>query len=694
MRTFSLKPLVSLLAATGILLAGSAFAADSLKGQVFGGGAPIAHSTVTLWAASAGAPKPLATTKTGADGRFSLNAAGAGKDVSLYLIARGGQTGKGGDNPAIALLTVLGGKAPARVTINEFTTIASVWTHNQLIEGTVIQGSPLALRIAAGNVPSFVDLQSGSYGAVIADGLNSAQTPTLANFTTLANVLAGCVTRVKANACESVFAASRGSTGAAPSDTLAAAESIARHPAYLPERMFALLDQFYPFPQPGEGVVRPTPFIPYLTFAPSAWVLPLKFTGGGYSGGGKAMIDSQGNAWIADNFMVGAQNQDNRPWTGNLSKFAPDGKPLSPAITGFTGGGLGGPGFGLTLDAEENVWLTSFGANTISKFDKNGKPLSPPKGWNFNGQLGQMQGIIATASGDIWAIDSTKAQVVHFPKGDPSKGKLLCQNPGSNPLDNPCKLIAPFHLAIDQQDRIWVSNMLGDHVTRFPASDPSKIETFKTGYSGSGLAIDSLGNVWITNKLGNSPRGLLKQVEMAAAFKINYDNDPSAASRATRVLVDAMVAQKPDYEGGSVTVLRPDGSEASFSPIYGKGIAGPWAVTIDGNDHAWVTNLTTASAGVVELCGFRTETCPPGMKPGDAISPPGGYAGGGLQLQVDAQIGPSGDVWVTNNWQYPPAALGKVDEALQTLGAGQGVVVFFGMAKPVKLPLIGPPRQP
>jgi hypothetical protein len=82
------------------------------------------------------------------------------------------------------------------------------------------------------------------------------------------------------------------------------------------------------------------------------------------------------------------------------------------------------------------------------------------------------------------------------------------------------------------------------------------------------------------------------------------------------------------------------------------------------------------------------------MKPGDAISPPGGYVGGGLQLQVDAQIGPAGDVWVSNNWQYYPAALGKIDEALQTLGAGQGVVVFYGMAKPVRAPLIGPPRQP
>ncbi len=79
---------------------------------------------------------------------------------------------------------------------------------------------------------------------------------------------------------------------------------------------------------------------------------------------------------------------------------------------------------------------------------------------------------------------------------------------------------------------------------------------------------------------------------------------------------------------------------------------------------------------------------------GDAISPPGGYVGGGLQMQVDVAIAPAGDVWVTNNWQYWPAALEKVDEALSTLGGGQGVVVFYGMAKPVRVPMVGPPRAP
>ena len=74
------------------------------------------------------------------------------------------------------------------------------------------QGFRTRLRIAAGNVPNFIDLATGDYGPTISDALNSAQTPTMANFATLANVLAGCVTRVKADACSRVFAAAKGPT--------------------------------------------------------------------------------------------------------------------------------------------------------------------------------------------------------------------------------------------------------------------------------------------------------------------------------------------------------------------------------------------------------------------------------------------------------------------------------------------------
>jgi hypothetical protein len=66
-----------------------------------------------------------------------------------------------------------------------------------------------------------------------------------------------------------------------------------------------LLDSFYPIPQ-GKNL-RPVPYMPYLNWVPSAWVLPLKFDGGGYRAGGKGGFDSEGNFWVGDNFSVGWQ---------------------------------------------------------------------------------------------------------------------------------------------------------------------------------------------------------------------------------------------------------------------------------------------------------------------------------------------------------------------------------------------------
>src|SRR5262245_49886049 len=52
-------------------------AAANVGGQVLGGGAPIANSTVTLFAANTGNPRQLGQARTGADGRFSINAPSA-----------------------------------------------------------------------------------------------------------------------------------------------------------------------------------------------------------------------------------------------------------------------------------------------------------------------------------------------------------------------------------------------------------------------------------------------------------------------------------------------------------------------------------------------------------------------------------------------------------------------------------------
>src|SRR5208282_3305580 len=131
--------------------------------------------------------------------------------------------------------------------------------------------------------------------------------------------------------------------------------------------------------------------------------------------------------------------------------------------TGFTGGGMEGGTFGAAVDANDNAWLTNYGSKSITVFDKNGKPLTPPEGITFNGRLGLMQGVIVTPSGDVWVVGASKNQLVHFPKGDLTKGRIVCEGYNAEP----CKsFLAPFHLVIDQQDRVVAIGSIADKLRR------------------------------------------------------------------------------------------------------------------------------------------------------------------------------------------------------------------------------------
>ena len=117
-------------------------------------------------------------------------------------------------------------------------------------------------------------------------------------------------------------------------------------------------------------------------------------------------------------------------------------------------------------------------------------------------------------------------------------------------------------------------------------------------------------------------------------------------------------------------------SQFPGSPFTGGGLPGPWAATVDGNDNVWVSNFAMPNSPIAQLCGVRTENCPPGIKTGDQISPPGGYVGGGLQMQTDLAVEPAGNVWVMNNWQDIDSCFGNPNESLSTRCGGQGVRSF------------------
>ena len=420
--------------------------------------------------------------------------------------------------------------------------------------------------------------------------------------------------------------------------------------------------------------------MPYLQFSPSAWVLPLKFDGGGYRAGGKAMFDAEGNLWVGNNFTVGWQAND-ALWQGNASKFDPNGKPLSPITTGFTGGGMEGGTFGAAIDLKGNVWLSSYGSKSIAVFDKDGKPLTPPDGINFGGRLGLMQGIITAPNGDVWALGVSKRQLLHFPKGDWNNGRIVCEGDSAEP----CKsFTAPFHLAIDQQDRIWVSDS-SFHVIRFPASDPSKAVKFEVRSNNSGLNIDSQGNVWVTNRFGSGLLGMAHMVDMAVHLKTG------GVLSASDYLTKTMSEQKGG--SGSVTVLRPDGTQLPGSPFKGGGL--PGTVGGGGGRQRQRLGQQLRDAGEPDRAAVRRahrelparhEDRRPDLAAGrlrrrrPAVADrhrrrPGGRRLGHEQLAGHRQL-----------LRRSPT------EALSTRCGGQGVVIFFGMAKPVRAPQIGPAR--
>jgi len=293
-----------------------------------------------------------------------------------------------------------------------------------------------------------------------------------------------------------------------------------------------------------------------------------------------------------------------------------------------------------------------------------------------------MQGVIITPSGDAWVVGLEKNQLVFFPKGDISQGRIVCEGKSAEPC---ASFKLPFHLGIDQQDRIWVTNGGGDEVVRFPASDPTKVTKLKSGYSGAGLGIDSQGNVWVTNRFGNGLKGFERMAKVGAVLLMGGNVD--------RTLAYSMFEQKGGPDGGSVSLFRPDGTPFPGSPYQGGGLPGPWAATVAGDDTVWISNFAGAVGRIAHLCGAKTENCPPGFKTGDQISPPGGYVGGGLQMQTDLAISPTGDVWVIDNWQTIASCYGDPVESLSTNCGGQGITIFFGMAKPVRAPQIGPAKS-
>jgi hypothetical protein len=622
-------------------------------------------SSVTLYRAGdekGSGETALGWASTDATGAFRLSyVVPDDPDAVLYLIAEG---------PApspILLATVLGdGPVETSIVINERTTVATAFAMAQFIAGHQIGGTSPGLQNASGIVRNLVDVETGEVGDLLGKAPNGLETSTMRTFNSLANLLAGCV-NVAAD-CTKLFKLATTPAGRAPHETLQAAINIAHNPWQNPAKLFRLA---------ARGT---SPYQPALRSAPDTWALAIKYVGNGreFDGPGAMAFDENGDVWATNNYAF--RKNHSVPTCGSelLSKLTATGADAPRAPYRGKRGGLDGAGFGITLDPDGNLWVGNFGffgstcptkripsANSLSKFSPSGKPLSPPAGFT-QGCISGAQGTVSDQLGNIWIANACGGTITQYREGDPDDAWVFDIGSGETALDGICPdnpAATPFDIAIDSAGDAWVSDNFNDSVFKL-AADGSLIMSVGGPEPDIkrplGIAIDSLGNVWISNS---------RVVELEKACV------PSLSAQEYGALI-------PDRDGACVTQLDSSGKPAGTVPCGDAGLELPWGIAVDGNDNVWVANF--GGRRLSQLCGARSEHCPPGRKTGEAIAPHG-YPSNALLRNTGVSIDPSGNVWVANNWLIDP---------VQTNPGGDGLVVFIGLAAPVKTPLIGPPQQP
>jgi hypothetical protein len=613
--------------------------AARLEGTVASGRLPIAGASVELHATRAGArgPGTLASSTTGSSGTFSFSYRQTRPERVLYLTVR--------MRGAVRLAAVLGGARVRRIVVNERTTIAAGFALAQFLSRDAVSGRTPGPQNAALMAQNLADLRTGQAARALRRAPNGGRTSTLRTFNSLANLVVRCVR--EAPGCGRFLRLAAPPRSRPPRGTLQAIANIARNPWQHVAGLFRL------------ARTGPRPYRPALRRSqePDAWTLAVRFVGDGrtMNGPGNFAFDADGNAYVANNYVFSRKRLEPVCGSDLLLKFAPNGRyfPGTP----FQGGGLSGVGYGLTLDPDGNIWAGNFGFaapgcdnqplhNSISKFSPGGRALSPPSGFTA-GNISWPQGTVSDRKGNIWLANCGNSTVTQYPDGRTDRA-LSFDDLG---------IVEPFDIAINQRGQAFVTGNNSDNVAML---NPDGSPTFRSPISGAGIvrpmgiAVDSRGNMWV------------------------------ASSHLLDVPCPGPVMLPPSSElGGSVALISSRGLPLTRSGFKGGGLTVPWGISVDGDDNVWVGNF--AGKRVSQFCGTRPASCPPGIRTGDPISPDRtGYGFDGLTRTTGLEPDPSGNLWVTNNWKEVP---------LQTNPGGYQIVIFVGIAAPIRTPVIGPPRR-
>jgi sugar lactone lactonase YvrE len=576
--------------------------AARLKGVLLGGQQPVQNSAVQLYAAGitgygTGAQALTPTVYTDQNGDFSITSDfTCPSDSTLtYLVSNGGNPGTGSGNSAIALMAALGPcgnlSSISFVTVNEVTTVASVWALAPFLGpgeqiGTSSTNSQ-GLTNAFANVNTLVDITSGSApGPGVPQG---AAVPT-SKINTLANIVASCV-NANTGACTALFTATTPAGGAVPTNTIEAALNIALHPATSVGALFAI-------------PTASAPFQPSLSTTPSDFTLAVTYSGGGLSSPGSIALDASGDVWAANYF-------------DSVTELSSTGAALSSA-SGFAGGGLY-ESYGIAVDGNGSVWVTneeSPGFNndhgSLTVFNSSGQIVSGAGGYYAGGVFFPLA-LAADSDGSVWSANNGNSTASRLSE----TGAAISGSQGFG-VD---ALTGPASVAIDMNHNAWFANQAGDtgSVTSI-SPDGTKVNTIICGgQEPAGIAIDAIatggsiaqGHVWTAN------------YESSSVSELQLNNDGTVSMVSTGytgggiahpngIAVDgAGNVWVTDFDGNAVTELQGANGASpgqAISPAAGFGsdahLARPYGLAIDAGGNLWVSNF--AASTITQFLGVAT----------------------------------------------------------------------------------------
>jgi len=251
----------------------------SVNGSVQGGQHTISGSSIQIYSAgTSGNSSPAKAllnepVRSDKNGVFSFTAVCPSPSAQLYVVAREGNPGpnSGNNNPAIALMALVGTctdtVSSSTVTVNEVTTIGSIWPLAPYMSSPTLLGSSAGDASFSSAVTLARQLADMAHGVSPGKGVPDGYVVQTAKLDSLADVLNACVnsyggTAGDGSSCGLLFSLGslRGSTP--PTDTINAALAIAQAPDEDATNVFSLI--------PQQAAFRPT-----ILSAPPDWRLPL-----------------------------------------------------------------------------------------------------------------------------------------------------------------------------------------------------------------------------------------------------------------------------------------------------------------------------------------------------------------------------------------------------------------------------------